>query len=72
MATKTLFELLVRAGIKPEDAKDLIKRSGIEGEGIMASNVGKLMTRAEQGDLILFGSRLDDPTIHKPYNAYAI
>jgi hypothetical protein len=72
MATKTLFELLVRTGIKPEDAKDLIKRSGIEGEGIMASNVGKLMTRAEQGDLVLFTSKLEDPTLHKPYNAYAI
>ena len=72
MATKTLFELLVRAGIKPEDAKDLIKRSGVEGDGIMATNVGKLMTKAEQGDLILFGSKLEDPTLHKPYNAYAI
>ena len=72
MATKTLFELLVRAGIKPEDAKDLIKRSGVEGEGILATNIGKLMTRAEQGDLVLFGSKLEDPTLHKPYNAYAI
>ena len=66
MASKTLFELLVRAGISPEDAKDLIKRSGIEGEGIMASNVGKLMTRAEQGDFVLFTSKLEDPTLHKP------
>ncbi len=72
MATKTLLQLLLEAGIKLEDAKDLIKRSGIEGEGIMATNIGKLMTRAEQGDLILFGSKLEDPTLHKPYNAYAI
>ena len=72
MATKTLLELLLKAGIKLEDAKDLIKRSGVEGDGIMATNVGKLMTRAEQGDLILFGSKLEDPTLHKPYNAYAI
>ena len=69
---KTLVELLVEAGIKRSDAEDLIKRSGVEGEGIMATNVGKLMTRAEQGDFVLFGSRLEDPTIHKPYNAYAI
>ena len=69
---KTLIELLVEAGIKRSDAEDLIKRSGVEGEGIMATNVGKLMTRAEQGDFVLFGSRLEDPTIHKPYNAYAI
>jgi hypothetical protein len=69
---RTLLELLLQAGIKKPDAQDLIKRSGVEGDGIMATNVGKLMTRAEQGDLILFGSRLDDPTIHKPYNAYAI
>ena len=72
MASKTLLDLLLQAGIKLDDAKDLIKRSGIEGEGIMASNVGKLMTRAEQGDLVLFGSKLEDPTLHKPYNAYAI
>ena len=72
MATKTLLQLLLEAGIKLDDAKDLIKRSGIEGEGIMATNIGKLMTRAEQGDLILFGSKLEDPTLHKPYNAYAI
>ena len=72
MASKTLLQLLLEAGIKRSDAEDLIKRSGIEGEGIMATNVGALMTRADQGDLILFGSRLDDPTIHKPYNAYAI
>jgi hypothetical protein len=69
---KTLVELLVEAGIKKTDAEDLIKRSGVEGEGIMATNVGRLMTRAEQGDFVLFGSRLQDPTIHKPYNAYAI
>ena len=69
---KTLVELLVEAGIKRSDAEDLIKRSGVEGEGIMATNVGKLMTRAEQGDFVLFGSRLEDPTIHRPYNAYAI
>ena len=53
---KTLVELLVEAGIKRSDAEDLIKRSGVEGEGIMATNVGKLMTRAEQGDFVLFGS----------------
>ena len=69
---KTLVELLVEAGIKRSDAEDLVKRSGVEGEGIMATNVGKLMTRAEQGDFVLFGSRLEDPTIHRPYNAYAI
>ncbi len=69
---KTLVELLVEAGIKRSDAENLVKRSGVEGEGIMATNVGKLMTRAEQGDFVLFGSRLEDPTIHKPYNAYAI
>ena len=32
MATKTLLQLLLEAGIKLDDAKDLIKRSGIEGE----------------------------------------
>ena len=69
---KTLVELLVEAGIKRSEAENLVKRSGVEGEGIMATNVGKLMTRAEQGDFVLFGSRLEDPTIHKPYNAYAI
>ena len=69
---KTLVELLVEAGIKRSDAEDLIKRSGVEGEGIMATNVGKLMTRAEQGDFVLFTSKLEDPTIHRPYNAYAI
>ena len=69
---KTLVELLVEAGIKRSDAEDLVKRSGVEGEGIMATNVGKLMTRAEQGDFVLFGTRLEDPTIHRPYNAYAI
>ena len=69
---KTLVELLVEAGIKRSEAENLVKRSGVEGEGIMATNVGKLMTRAEQGDFVLFGSRLQDPTIHKPYNAYAI
>ena len=72
MAVKTIFELLVRSGIKPEDARDLIKRSGIEGEGILATNVGNLIFRAQQGDLVLFGSKLEDPTLHKPYNAYAI
>ena len=72
MASKTLLQLLLEAGIKRSDAEDLIKRSGIEGEGIMATNVGALMTRADQGDFVLFGSRLDDPTLHKPYNAYAI
>jgi len=72
MASKTLLQLLLEAGIKRSDAEDLIKRSGVEGEGIMASNIGKLITRAEQGDLVLFGSKLEDPTLHKPYNAYAI
>jgi hypothetical protein len=72
MASKTLLQLLLEAGIKRSDAEDLIKRSGIEGQGIMATNVGKLMTKAEQGDLVLFGSKLEDPTLHKPYNAYAI
>jgi hypothetical protein len=72
MASKTLLQLLLEAGIKRSDAEDLIKRSGVEGEGIMATNVGKLITRSEQGNLVLFTSRLDDPTIHKPYNAYAI
>jgi len=69
---KTLVELLVEAGIKRSDAEDLVKRSGVEGEGIMATNVGKLVTRAEQGDFVLFGTRLEDPTIHRPFNAYAI
>ena len=69
---KTLVELLVEAGIKRSEAENLVKRSGVEGEGIMATNVGRLMTRAEQGDFVLFGSRLEDPTIHRPYNAYAI
>ena len=72
MAVKTIFELLVRSGIKPEDARDLIKRSGIEGEGILATNVGNLIFRAQQGDLVLFNSRLQNPTKHAPYNAYAI
>jgi len=72
MASKTLLQLLLEAGIKKSDAEDLIKRSGVEGEGIMATNVGKLITRSEQGDLVLFGSKLEDPTLHKPYNAYAI
>ena len=72
MASKTLLQLLLEAGIKRSDAEDLIKRSGVEGEGIMATNFGKLMTRAEQGDFVLFGTRLEDPTIHRPYNAYAI
>ena len=72
MASKTLLQLLLEAGIKRSDAEDLIKRSGVEGEGIMATNVGKLITRSEQGDLILFGSKLEDPTLHKPYNAYSI
>ena len=72
MASKTLLQLLLEAGIKRSDAEDLIKRSGVEGEGIMASNVGKLITKSEQGDLVLFGSKLEDPTLHKPYNAYAI
>ena len=72
MATKTLLQLLLEAGIKKSDAEDLIKRSGVEGEGILATNVGRLMTRAEQGDLILFQSRLQNPTKHAPYNAYAI
>ena len=52
MATKTLLELLLKAGIKLDDAKDLIKRSGIEGEGILATNVGNLIFRAQQGDLV--------------------
>ena len=72
MAVKTIFELLVRSGIKPEDARDLIKRSGIEGEGILATNVGNLIFKAQQGDLVLFQSRLQNPTKHAPYNAYAI
>ena len=72
MASKTLLQLLLEAGIKLDDAKDLIKRSGIEGEGIMATNVGNLIFKAQQGDLVLFGSKLEDPTLHKPYNAYAI
>ena len=72
MAQRTLLQLLLEAGIKKSDAKDLIKRSGVEGEGILATNVGRLMTRAEQGDLILFQSRLQNPTKHAPYNAYAI
>ena len=58
MATKTLLQLLLEAGIKLDDAKDLIKRSGIEGEGILATNVGNLIFRAQQGDLVLFNSRL--------------
>ena len=72
MATKTLLELLLKAGIKLDDAKDLIKRSGIEGEGILATNVGNLIFKAQQGDLVLFQSRLQNPTKHAPYNAYAI
>ena len=72
MAQRTLLQLLLEAGIKKSDAEDLIKRSGVEGEGILATNVGRLMTRAEQGDLILFQSRLQNPTKHAPYNAYAI
>jgi hypothetical protein len=42
---RTLLELLLQAGIKKPDAQDLIKRSGVEGDGIMATNVGKLMTK---------------------------
>ena len=72
MAVKTIFELLVRSGIKPEDARDLIKRSGIEGEGILATNVGNLIFKAQQGELVLFTSKLQNPTKHAPYNAYAI
>ena len=72
MANKTLLQLLLEAGLKKTDAEDLIKRSGIEGEGILATNVGNLIFRAQQGDLVLFTSKLEDPTIHKPYNAYAI
>tara|TARA_R100001015_G_C4625508_1_gene184084 strand:- start:40 stop:2019 length:1980 start_codon:yes stop_codon:yes gene_type:complete len=72
MATKTLLQLLLEAGIKLDDAKDLIKRSGVEGEGILATNVGNLIFKAQQGDLILFNSRLQNPTKHAPYNAYAI
>ena len=72
MATKTLLQLLLEAGIKLDDAKDLIKRSGIEGEGILATNVGNLIFRAQQGDLVLFNSRLQNPAKHAPYNAYAI
>ena len=72
MATKTLLQLLLEAGLKRTDAEDLIKRSGIEGEGILATNVGNLIFRAQQGDLILFNSRLQNPAKHAPYNAYAI
>ena len=72
MATKTLLQLLLEAGLKKTDAEDLIKRSGIEGEGILATNVGNLIFRAQQGDLILFNSRLQNPAKHAPYNAYAI
>ena len=69
---KTLVELLVEAGIKRSDAEDLVKRSGIEGEGILATNVGNLIFKAQQGDLVLFNSRLQNPAKHAPYNAYAI
>ena len=67
---KTLVELLVEAGIKRSDAEDLVKRSGVEGEGIMATNVGNLIFKAQQGDLVLFQSRLQNPTKHAPYKSY--
>ena len=72
MATKTLLQLLLEAGLKKTDAEDLIKRSGIEGEGILATNVGNLIFKAQQGELVLFTSKLQNPTKHAPYNAYAI